>query len=108
MKTLLAVALVAIFLSGCAEIVAVDDIKMLGMTCSAREVRTSGLMTLGAMACMKPDGTITNLVGGAGKPWAEVPAQALGMATTVGSAIAVNQALKGLKTGADIIVNTAP
>lgn len=108
MKSLLVLALVALFLSGCAQVVAVDDIQMLGMTCSAREVRTSGLMTLGAMACVKPNGEITNLVGGAGKPWLEVPVQALGMATTVGSAIAVNQALKQLNTASTIVVNTAP
>ena len=84
-----------------------SGIKLAGMDCEAVEVRTSGLMTLGAIACTKANGEITNLVGGTSKPWAEVPAQALGMAATIGSAVAINQALKQVNMG-NVIVNTAP
>ena len=74
------------------------------MDCEAVEVRSSPLMTLGALACVKPNGEITNLVGGAGKPWIEIPVQAAGMAVNVGSAIAVGQALKQLETGTTVTV----
>ena len=98
--------LALIVISGCAEIINVRGIKLAGMDCEAVEVRSSALMTLGALACTKPNGEITNLVGGAGKPWIEVPAQAAGMAVNAGSAIAVWQALKQLETGAAISVVT--
>ena len=93
-----------VFVIGCAETIHVRGITLAGMDCEAVEVRSSPLMTLGALACVKPNGEITNLVGGAGKPWIEIPVQAAGMAVNVGSAIAVGQALKQLNTGATLTV----
>ena len=100
MKILFIVCL--LFVSACAQTLNVTGIKLAGMNCEAVEVRSSALMTLGALACVKPNGEITNLVGGAGKPWIEVPLQAAGMATTVGTAIAVGQALKQVQAGTTI------
>jgi tRNA threonylcarbamoyladenosine modification (KEOPS) complex Cgi121 subunit len=100
MKILLIVCV--LFLSACAETIHIKGIKLVGMNCEAVEVRSSALMTLGAMACVTPSGEVTNLVGGAGKPWIEVPLQAAGMATTVGTAIAVGQALKQVQAGTTI------
>ena len=91
-----------LLLSACAQTINVSGIKLAGMNCEAVEVRSSVLMTLGAMACVKPNGEITNLVGGAGKPWIEVPLQAAGMATTVGTAVVVGQALKQVQAGTTI------
>ena len=103
-----AITVLALFLSGCAQTINVSGIKLAGMDCEVVEVRSSPLMTLGALACVKPNGEITNLVGGPGKPWIEVPAQAVGMAVTVGSTVAIGQALKQVETGANIIVKMTP
>lgn len=46
-------------------------------------------------------------IGSAGKPWIEIPMQAAGMAVSVGSAVAVGQALKQLVTSAGIIIVTS-
>ena len=102
MKRLFFICLV--LLTGCAQTINVSGIKLSGMDCEAVEIRSSPLMTLGALACVKPNGEITNLVGGPGKPWIEMPAQALGMAATVGSAVAIGQALKAMETGTNIAI----
>lgn len=100
------IAIFLFLLSGCAPTVQLQGIKLVGMDCEAVEVRTSPLMTLGALACVKPNGETTNLVGGSGKPWIEIPAQAVGMAVTVGSGIAVGQALKQINTGGSVTIVT--
>lgn len=94
----------ALVMSGCAPVIR-QNFELLGMPCEAVEVRTSMLLTIGAAGCMRPSGEPTNLVGGTGTSAASLVSSAVSSAVTVGSSVAVGQALKGLDTGPKITIN---